>query len=471
LSFFIFDMSLLVILVLVISIFLYKGRKNLQQEGALILYRTSWGIKLINYVGAKYQKTLKFLSYISISLGYVLMTSIIFIIVQTVYLYFTTPIASVIKAPPIMPLIPYFPKLFGLENIFPSFPVTSFIISLLIVATVHEFAHGIFARRYGIKIKSTGFAFFKYFPAIFGAFVEQNDKQMKSKKRFEQLAVLSAGVFANIITAVIFFFILISFFNYAFVPSGIEFDTYAYSIMPSENITSINSILTDNPTIEEMLVILNGSRMGKIIANNESYVGVFGEIEKTGVVALYNDAPAINAKLPAVIQEINGIKITNHEILEEELKKYSPGEKVVLKILEDEGISTKEIILDENPDKTGQAWLGICFNSINSEGLIRKSILWVTSYKNPHTYYEPIHKDRDNFIKDLIWWIIIINILVALMNMLPAWIFDGGMFLYLTIWSITGSEKTAKKIFSISTWFILLLFILLMTKWLFVFLF
>lgn len=464
-SFFIFDMSLLVIFILLTSILLYRGRKNLVREGPLILYKTKWGIKLINYVGGKYKKTLKFLSYISIGVGYLLMVSIVALIIQTLYLYLTTPIASIIKAPPIMPLIPYFPKLFGLESYFPSFPVVSFIISLLIVATVHEFAHGIFARRYGIKIKSTGFAFFKYFPALFGAFVEQDDNQMKRKTKFEQMSVLSAGVFANVITAFVFFLIFVTFFFYAFVPAGIMFDSYSYSIMPSKNITSINGIQLDNPTIEEMSIILNGSRMGNITANNENYVGVFGEIKKIEMVALYNDAPAINANLPPIIQEINGVKITSLEILESELEKYSPGEKVTLITIDESNSNEVEIILTENPNKKGAAWLGIGFLTRSNKGVVKKLYSWISSFKEQHIYYKSKNGDINQFIYDLLWWIILINFAVALFNMLPAWIFDGGMFWYLTIWGITKSEKSARKFFSLMNWFILLIFIALMVKW------
>ena len=96
-NFVIIDLSLLVLFVLFVSIFLYTKRKNLKKEGALFLYKTSWGIKLIDYIGGKYQRTLKFLSYISISVGYLLMAGIVFLMGQSVYLYLTTEMANVIK--------------------------------------------------------------------------------------------------------------------------------------------------------------------------------------------------------------------------------------------------------------------------------------------------------------------------------------------------------------------------------------
>ncbi len=84
----------------------------------------------------------------------------------TLFEYLFNPeIAQVIGgAPPVAPLIPYFPQLFGLSDFFPVFYAAYFVIAILIVMTVHEFSHGIFAKCYGIRIKSTGFVFFEMVP-------------------------------------------------------------------------------------------------------------------------------------------------------------------------------------------------------------------------------------------------------------------------------------------------------------------
>ena len=61
----------------------------------------------------------------------------------------------------------------------------------------------------------------------------------------------------------------------------------------------------------------------------------------------------------------------------------------------------------------------------------------------------------------------IINFLVALFNMLPLGILDGGRFFYLTIEKFNKKEKTAMIIFNIIRRFIIFLFILMMVIWLF----
>ena len=69
------------------------------------------------------------------------------------------------------------------------------------------------------------------------------------------------------------------------------------------------------------------------------------------------------------------------------------------------------------------------------------------------------------FIYNLIWWIALVNISVALVNMPPMGIFDGGRMFMLTMMGITGSEKFAKVSFKIITYLILGVFFLLMFSW------
>lgn len=471
-NFIVVDLILLFLFTLFLGIFLYVNRKHLGKEGSLILYRTKWGVKLINYVGKKYKRTLKFLSYVSITLGYILMVVILILIFQTVYLYLTTPIAKVIKAPPIVPLIPYFPQIFGLQSFFPPFYFTYFIIAIIIVATLHEFSHGIFAKRYGIKIKSTGFAFLKYFPAIFGAFVEQDDKQMSKKKKLEQMAVLSAGVFANIIITLLFFLLLIGFFHFAFSPMGVSFDSYSYSAVGISSIISVNGHVATNAGYEKILNLLNETGLNKIKTSNGRYVSTkefFSQQNETnGQIILYDDAPAINANLGSVIQEINNIKITDVKKLETELMKYKSGDEITIKSIKNNGSVVDKIILIENPKKNGRAYLGVGFFDKSRSGVISKIYILVSGFKKENVYYEPKY-EISVFVYDLVWWIIIINLLVALFNMLPFGFLDGGRFFYLTILGITKSKKIAEKSFSGVTYLLFFLLVVLIIKWIFSF--
>ena len=205
-SFVVYDLIFLVVFTLFIILFLHKKRKNLKREGIMYLYRTKLGVEAINYIGNKYKKTLHFLKYLVVAVGYILMIGMIYLLYKSVQTYLFVPLpAELANAPPIAPLIPYFPQLFGLESFFPPFYFTYFIVALAIVAIVHEFSHGIYMKLFKIKIKSTGFAFLG---PILGAFVEEDRNQFIKKKNLEQRTVLAAGVFANTLFALIFYLLL-----------------------------------------------------------------------------------------------------------------------------------------------------------------------------------------------------------------------------------------------------------------------
>ena len=265
------DISLLVIFVIFISFFLYKKRKNLKKEGLLFLYKTTWGMKVIEKIGKKYQKTLHFMSYVIIGIGYLLMGAMLYLFGKIMYIYVAYPsVVKAIKVPPITPLVPYLPQAFKLDFL-PPFYFTYWIIILAVIAITHEFMHGIFMRRYDIKIKSTGFGFFPFFfPIFLAAFVEQDEKSMNKASPFKQMAVLAAGTFANVITAIVFFILLFGFFSLAFAPAGIEFNTYSYSAVGLAGITSINNISLTNPTYEQLLSLSDENGLNRIDALDES---------------------------------------------------------------------------------------------------------------------------------------------------------------------------------------------------------
>lgn len=463
-SFLVYDLVLLGIFAIFIAWFLYRGKKNLKREGLLLLYRTEWGMRLIDRVGKKYKKTLDFLSYISVGLGYVLMIGVLWLTYTIVKIYLLRPdVVSAIKVPPIMPLIPYIDKV---VPFLPPFYFTYWVIILAVIAIFHEFAHGIYMRRYGINIKSTGFGFFPFFFPIFpAAFVEQDEKSMLKAKNYEQRAVLSAGTFANTITAIVFLGILGVFFVSAFSPAGVVFDDYSYSFVNISDINEINDVAVTNPTMETLSNLAENSSFNEIIANGERYVGIKGFVnDKT--IALYDDAPAINSGLNGAITEINNQKIKNIEELSAELDKYTPGDSITLKTVTSEGENTTTLILASgHPTKEGTGWLGIVFFKKESSGIMGKILMVLSSFKNSNTYYESRIGDIGWFLYHLLWWLVLICISVALVNMLPMGIFDGGRFFYLTILTVTKNEKIAQASYKWVTYLFLLILLAIMVFW------
>lgn len=455
----------MILVTLAVVFFIKKRRKNLKKQGLMFLYHTKIGLRAIDWTSKKFAPILKPLQYVSIFLGYVLMGSILWLIGTTLYLYLKYPIFKVIKAPPVFPLIPYFPTIFKLESFFPPFYFTYFIVALIVVAISHEFSHGVFARLNNIRIKSTGFAFLG---PILGAFVEQDEKQMNKAKPRAQLAVLSAGVFANILMTLFFGLLLWLFFANSFTPSGVYFNTYSQNIINISDISFVNSIPVSqfsfsNSSLKEEFVNLS--------VNNETFY-VAPSLLKSSIlenysqIIVFEDTPAFNAKLRGAITQVGDKLITSHDELKESILSYKPGDNILVKTIENGKENTYNITLSE---KEGKAFLGIGVMPQTRSGLIGWFYNTIASIKNPYVYYTSNLGSFGIFVYELLWWVIIINFFVALFNMLPLGILDGGRFFYLTVAGITKSEKIGKGAFKVITWAIGLLFLVLMLKWFFSF--
>jgi membrane-associated protease RseP (regulator of RpoE activity) len=454
-DFWVYDVIFMVLFTALVTLFLVRHRKDTSREGLMFMYRSKFGVKAINYIGDNFRKFLYKMRYVIIPLGFVLMTTMFWMLIQTMLTYILNPrITDIIKAPPIAPLIPYFPKLFGMESFFPPFYFTYFILALAVVAIVHEFSHGIFMRAFKVKIKSTGMVFLG---PILGAFVEEDKNQFVKKKKSEQMTILGAGVFANILFALIFYGLYVLFFFTSFAPSGYLFDSYGISAINSSAIES-QSIGPNNMTMLDV----NGSAY--YLDENLAY-----QLETdSDFIFAYVDSPAVKAQIRGAIIQANDVEIMNQESLRLFMQNTVPGEMVTFLTENEAGeIVEYEIELAEHPVNPEIGYLGVG-NSINQpRGFVRKFLSNFMSFKENSTYYKPTWDGEFvYFVYHLLWWVMIINLLVALFNMLPLGILDGGRFFYLGALALVKKEKAAQLISKIAGKIILLTFIVMMFYWL-----
>lgn len=465
-SFFIYDMAFLIVFSLAVFIFLYRNRKNLKREGITYLYRTSIGLKIIDSISKKYPRFLRILGYIIIIMGYILMIAMLYLLGKTLAIFFQSPdFVRFVKIPPLAPLVPYLPQLFHADYL-PMFYFTYWIVVISIVGIVHEFSHGLFARLYNIKVKSTGFAFIGPF---IGAFVEPDEKQMKKAEKKEQLAILAAGTFSNAVLTIFFFVLLWLFFISMYSASGIIFNSYTYNLIDKSSI---------NFTGNNISIDFNGGlNLAEIKSGNKTYFitqEIASQLASTesSLVFAYEDAPALRAGLNGIIIGIDDKKINQASDLREYLTLYKPGDKVKITTFNTETKEKKdfEVVLGENPINQSMPYMGIATLQLQTSvlGKIRNILMF---FKDPGVYYTPkFSPDFIEFIYYLLWWLAFINLSVALANMLPAWIFDGGRFFYISVLAIVRDEKIAKNILKIMNYIILAIFLLLMILWAYSFL-
>ncbi len=459
---YVYDLIFLFIFSLAIALFLYKNRKRVKIESKVFfMYRSKFGIKFMDWASKKFSGLLNVLSYASITSGYIMMIAAFALFYLSIVLM--TSFITVPKIPPIMPLVPYLPQLFNLP--LPPFYFSYWIIIILIVAITHEFAHGVFARFFKIKVKATGFGFFGPFLA---AFVEPDEKMMTKKSKRAQLAILGAGTFANFIFALLFI-LLLQLFLFGFYEMG-GITGYMCAIGPV-NITNIDEI--GNYSIEEFFnlsdeELQNITETLPVKVDEKTYylqpeLYIMLESAKKGkieTIYLYEDTPAIRANLSGALQEIDGEKIEKMDDVYDILSSQKPNETIEIKTSEKD----YSITLTEHPKNSSIGYLGIGFPEISGIASVLSTL--TSPFLSPYSYAKPKYNPEVlQFIRDLFFWLILICFSVALLNMLPLGILDGGKFIYITALGLTGSKKKAELVFKISAFIVLLIFLILMLVW------
>jgi len=454
-SFIVYDLIFLILFGLFAIYIFRKDRASFKRQGWMFLYHTKVGIRLMRWGADKFGSILRPLSYIVIASGYFLMISIMWLITKTVWTYVTLPIPDQLRnLPPIAPLIPYFPALFNLESIFPPLYFTYFLVAIAIITISHEFAHGLFAKLWKIKVKTTGLAFFGPF---FGAFVEPDEKKMAAAPKKHQLSILAAGTFANIVMFVLFGLILWGFFSLSFEPNGVVIGGYSQAVINVSDIVKVG----DYHVIEASFIpSLASAGLNKITTiNGNTYYASNNTltpqiIENYPRLIVFDDAPAIKNNITGAIVSVNGVDVNTREDLSRVLSDLEPGQNVeIITLDKQKNTHNYQITLDE---RNGNAFIGIAFYNLQGEGFRAFMAKSIAKIKDPNVYYTATWDgDFAQFV----------YILVALMNMLPVSILDGGRFFYITLLGITGSQKISMKIYRFIGWFILALLALMMGKW------
>ncbi len=276
-----------------IILLIYFNRKKFEFQGKIIaMYRTKIGIKWMDRLAKLSPRFWKVFGFFAIITGYL---GLIFI--SAILLKGTWDLLFVAGAPAsITPVLPGVRIPGGIY-----IPLWSGILSIFIVASVHEFAHGIMARVYDLKVKSSGIFFLG---PIIGAFVEPDEKKLFKSKKYTQLSVLAAGPFSNICLAIIvalfLFFLLIPGTVAMFNATGVE----------------IGSVTSNFPAEE------SGLQGGEVIIT------------------------------------IDGVKVTDIVNFTKKLNVKSPGDSVIL------GTESQDytIKLIENPKNASSAYMGVTLN-------------------------------------------------------------------------------------------------------------
>lgn len=287
-----------IIFLFLLSLFAFVKRKKIHVQKILypfiyfLMYRTSIGLKFMDNTAKRFPKFLKRVGYFGIFIGFAGMLLLAFELIRNLIKILTTPEAM----PGVGLVLPVEVK--GAFYV----PFFYWIISIFVLAVVHEFSHGIFARLYGLKIKSSGFAALAILiPILPAAFVEPDEKDLKKKKAKEQLSIFAAGPFANIVFAL---FVLLMFV--LFVPLVIS------------SVVEFNGV--------EILETIDGFPAQKAGISEGEIIKGIDDVEVKSVVNFTNL-----------------------------LSSKNPGDSILLKTDKDE----YDVVLGENPEFKERGYLGV----------------------------------------------------------------------------------------------------------------
>lgn len=301
-------------LIMYLTFLKYRDKFEVQSK-IFVMYKTKWGLKLMEKMANVSPRFWHVVSYISIASGFLGMAIIFWVIVKGTLDLIFVPTAQ----PVLAPVLP------GVQ--IPGAPVLSFwhwIIGILIIAVIHEFMHGVYCKVYKVKIKSSGFAFLG---PILAAFVEPDEKALNKKGKQKQLAVLSAGPFANIVLAGFILLLLIFVIN----PLG--------SNLVEQEGVMIRTIDVNFPINQTTL-------------------------------------------LPGdTIDAINGVEIINTEQFGDVLSGFSPGEVIEIT----SGEETLPVQLGENPQDETKAMLGVGISHARVE--IREEYSWFEPFHSTYLWF------------------------------------------------------------------------------------
>jgi len=193
-----------------------------------------------------------------IGVGFLGMALITFELVRGLYMLVTLP-----EAPAGVGIVqPFFEGAPGTVFV----PFFYFIISIFIIATIHEFSHGVMARVWNIKVKSSGFAFLGIgLPVIPAAFVEPEEKTLQKRPAIQQLSVFAAGPVSNIVLALVVLFLMVAtvpgLTNAMFTQEGVEVASFIDGNVtyPAEK---------SNLDIGEVITHINGERVSNYTTFN-----------------------------------------------------------------------------------------------------------------------------------------------------------------------------------------------------------
>lgn len=188
---FLIKYKFVILFYILIALIFYKNRQEVTTQGKIIfLLKTKLGLNLMDRLAEKHRELIKLIGYIGLGTSYVGLFWISFELIRSTIAMFGSN-----SAPGLTLALPG-ANIPGVGIL----PFWHWLLAIFIIATIHEFSHGVVARAHKLKVKSSGVVLFG---PIIGAFVEPDENQIHKASDVAQYSVFAAGPFSNIVLGLV----------------------------------------------------------------------------------------------------------------------------------------------------------------------------------------------------------------------------------------------------------------------------
>ena len=307
----------------------------------------------------------------------------------------------------------------GLPGLNPVIPLWYGILALVIAMVVHEFSHGILSRVANVKVKALGLLMF-FFPV--GAFVEPDEEEMKSMKKWERMRLYAAGPGSNMVIAIIFSFLFSSVMVASLEPSSdgvlsasvvLDYGGEEAGLEPWMLITEVND--QEISSSEEFSTVMNETYAGQIVnvsvlnkGNPETY-----QVTLSDKGSYYLKYYPSSYETWMSGKGFMGISVVNPGVVADSLA--NPGSSG--------GSMLQYITLPFQKLQPFPEHFTALFSPTGIVGVIPDSAFWVLA----NSFY----------------WIFWLNLMVGLTNALPAVPLDGGFIFADGVTGMLGKVKSS----------------------------
>jgi len=388
--------------------YLEKNNMELVWGRSFLMWRTDWGKDFIEKISQNKPLWRR--------IGDVWVVTVFFIMIFMflLLLWQATLAWQIPKSASVSPKM-----MIGLPGLNPVIPLWYGILALVIAMVVHEFSHGILSRVANVKVKALGLLMF-FFPV--GAFVEPDEEEMKSMKKWERMRLYAAGPGSNMVIAIIFSLLFSSVMVASLEPSSdgvlsasvvLDYGGGEAGLEPWMLITEI-----DNQ------IILNSADFSSVM--NETYAGQVVNVSvlnkgtpETYQVTLSDKGSYYLKYYPDSYETwmsgkgFMGIAVVNPEVIADSLA--NPGSSG--------GSMLQYITLPFQKLQPFPEHFTALFSPSGIVGVIPDSAFWILA----NSFY----------------WIFWLNLMVGLTNALPAVPLDGGFIFADGVTGMLGKVKSS----------------------------